>query len=52
MKFIIKPAMIKQWGWEIVARGFHNIAPTKESAINYLKDRYGHDVKYTIKEKA
>ena len=39
---------IRGLGYEITAKGFHNIAPSVESAINYLKDRYGADVKYRI----
>lgn len=50
MTFTIKKAKIAIWGWEIIAKNFHNIAPTKEAAINYLKDRYGHDVKYHVKD--
>lgn len=50
MTFTIKKAKIEQWGYEITARGFHNIAPTVEAAIMYLKDRYGCDVKYSIKK--
>lgn len=50
MRFTIKQAQIPAWGWEITARGYHNIAPTKEAAIRYLQDRYGHDVKYRVKE--
>lgn len=49
MEFIIKEAKIPAWGYEITAKGFHNIAPTIEAAIDYLKDRYGNDVKYTIR---
>lgn len=52
MTFKIKKSKISSWGYEITAAGFHNIAPTIESAVNYLKDRYGCDVKYIIvKEK-
>lgn len=50
MKFTIKKSSIPEWGYEITAKGFHNIAPTIESAVTYLKNRYGYDVKYTIKE--
>lgn len=50
MKFTIKKSKIPAWGYEITTtNGFHNIAPTIESAVNYLKDRYGYDVKYVIK---
>ena len=49
MKFTIKRAKIKNWGYEITAKGFHNIAPTIEIAVNYLIDRYGIDVVYEIK---
>lgn len=50
MIFTIKKARYEQWGYEITAKGFHNIAPTIEAAINYLKGRYGYDVKYRIKK--
>lgn len=50
MIFTIKKAKIKEWGYEITAKGFHNIAPTIEEAIKYLKGRYGYDVKYKIKD--
>lgn len=50
MVFTIKKAKIEAWGYEITAKHFHNIAPTKEAAIRYLQDRYGLDVKYKIKE--
>ena len=46
--FVIRKAKIEKWGYEITARGFHNIAPTVEAAVAYLKDRYGDDVKYRI----
>lgn len=49
MTFVIKKAKIPAWGYEITAKGFHNIAPSVESAINYLKARYGSSVKYTVK---
>ena len=48
MVFTIKPAHIPTWGYEITARGFHNIAPSVDAAINYLQSRYGWDVKYRI----
>ena len=49
MTFIIKKSRIPQWGYEITAKGFHNIAPSIEAAIMYLKNRYGYDVKYIVK---
>ena len=49
MTFVIKKAKIPAWGYEITAKGFHNIAPTIEAAVNYLKGRYGSSVKYTVK---
>lgn len=52
MIFTIKKSKIKAWGYEITARNFHNIAPTIDSAINHLKDRYGYDVKYRIRKEA
>ena len=49
MTFTIKESKIKGWGYEITTKqGFHNIAPSIETAVNYLKDRYGHDVKYKV----
>ena len=48
MVYKIKKSKYEAWGYEITAKGFHNIAPSVESAINYLKDRYGADVKYRI----
>ena len=48
--FTIQKAKIPAWGYEITAKGFHNIAPTVEAAVSYLKSRYGHDVKYRVKE--
>lgn len=50
MVFTIQKAKITAWGYEITAKGFHNIAPTVEAAISYLKGRYGWDVKYRVKE--
>lgn len=50
MTFTIKKAKIPAWGYEITAKGFHNIAPSVEAAVNYLQDRYGPDVKYRIKD--
>ena len=49
MVFTIKKSKIPQWGYEITAKGFHNIAPTVENAVNYLQDRFGPDVKYSVK---
>ena len=48
--FTIQKAKIPAWGYEITAKGFHNIAPTVEAAISYLKGRYGCNVKYRVKE--
>jgi len=50
MIFTIKKSRIPQWGYEITAKGFHNIAPTIESAIAYLVDRFGCNVQYRIKK--
>lgn len=50
MVFTIQKAKIPAWGYEITAKGFHNIAPIVEAAISYLKGRYGCDVKYRVKE--
>lgn len=49
MTYTIRKAKIPAWGYEITARGFHNIAPTAEAAVEYLKGRFGHDVKYIVK---
>lgn len=48
MVYTIKKSKIEVWGYEITAKGFHNIAPSVEIAIRYLKDRFGHDVKYRV----
>ena len=48
MTFKIKKARIPAWGYEITAKGFHNIAPSVEAAIGYLQGRFGGDVKYRI----
>lgn len=42
MTFAIKKA-------KITAKGFHNIAPTVEAAVSYLRGRFGADVKYKVK---
>lgn len=49
MTFTIKKAKIPSWGYEITAKGFHNIAPTVEAAVSYLQGRFGVDVKYKVK---
>ena len=41
MVFTIRKAKIPAWGYEITAKGFHNIAPSAEAAVDYLKGRYG-----------
>lgn len=51
MTYTIKKSQIAGWGYEITAKGFHNIAPTAEAAVKYLQARFGHDVKYRIREK-
>lgn len=48
--YTIKKSRIAAWGYEITAKGFHNVAPTVEAAVKYLQSRFGHDVKYRIKE--
>lgn len=48
MTFTIKKSKVPAWGYEITARGFHNIAPSVEAAVRYLQDRYGLDVKYCV----
>ncbi len=50
MTYTIKKSQVAGWGYEITAKGFHNIAPTVEAAIKYLQGRFGYDVKYRIKE--
>lgn len=49
MTYKIQKSSIPAWGYEITAKGFHNIAPSIDAAIRYLQDRYGMDVKYRIK---
>lgn len=48
--YIIRKAKIKQWGYEITCKNYHNIAPSVEAAINYLKDRYGSSVRYIVRK--
>lgn len=47
-EYSVKKARIPAWGYEITSKGFHNIAPTEEKAIDYLRWRFGHDVKIRI----
>ena len=49
MTFTIQKAKIPEWGYEITAKGFHNIAPSVEAAVDYLQGRFGADVKYKVK---
>ena len=49
MTYTIKKSKIAQWGYEITAKDFHNIAPSIEAAVSYLQGRFGHDVSYKIK---
>jgi hypothetical protein len=47
--FTIKKSKIEKWGYEITCGDwFHNTAPSADIAVNYLKDRFGHNVKYKI----
>ena len=46
--FTISKSKILKWGYEITARNYHNIFPTVDMAISYLKDYYGLGVKYRI----
>lgn len=48
--FTIKKARFPQWGYEITAKNYHNIAPSIEIAVRYLKDRFGNNVKIRIKK--
>ena len=48
--FTSKKARFPQWGYEITANNYHNIAPSIEIAVQYLKDRYGNSVKIRIKK--
>jgi len=50
MIFTIKKSKIEGWGYEITAKGFHNIAQSVEAAVRYLQGRYGYDVKYRVKD--
>ncbi len=50
MTYTITKSRVESWGYEITAKGFHNIAPTVETAIKYLQGRFGYDVKYRVKE--
>ena len=53
MIYTIKKSKVEGWGYEITAKSgsytFHNIAPSVEVAVWYLKDRFGSDVKIRIK---
>ena len=53
MIYTIKKSKVEGWGYEITAKSgsytFHNIAPSVEVAVRYLKDRFGSDVKIRIK---
>lgn len=49
MVFVIRKARIEKWGYEITARGFHNIAPTIDAAVSYIRRRFGGDVQIKIK---
>lgn len=49
MTFTIKKSKIPAWGYEITAKGFRNIAPSVEAAVDYLQGRFGADVKYKVK---
>ena len=46
--FTIIPAKIPAWRYEIIAKGYHNIAPSIDAAITLLKDRFGQNVKIRI----
>jgi len=48
--FTIKKSRIPQWGYEITAKNFHNIAPSEEAAKQYLQDRFGAGVKIRVKQ--
>lgn len=51
MKFVIRKARIPEWHWEIICGDwFHNIAATKESAVNYVRNRFGNEVIIIVKE--
>lgn len=50
MVFTIKKAKVEAWGYEITGKNFHNIAPSVESAKQYLVNRYGADVKIRIRK--
>ena len=51
MIYTIKKSSVPAWKYEITGSDghFHNTAPTVESAIDYLKDRFGLDVKIKVK---
>ena len=48
--YTIQKSKYSVWGYEITAERFHDIAPTVDAAIQYLKDRFGLRVKYRVKE--
>lgn len=48
--YLIRRSTVRHWGYEIVGKNLHLVAPTKEVAIYYLKTRFGSHVNYRIKE--
>ena len=50
MVYIIKQSKVRTWGYEIVAKGYHNIVPSIEDAIRLLQNRFGPDVKFRVKD--
>ena len=50
MTYTIKKSKIPAWGYEITAKGYHNIAPSIEIAVAYLQGRCGRDVHIIIKD--
>ena len=46
----IRRSTVRHWGYEIVGKNLHLVAPTKEASVRYLKSRFGSHVNYRIKE--
>lgn len=50
--FTIRPAKIPAWRYEIIGKNFHNIAPSEDAAIQYLRDRFGRSCRIRIMKEA
>lgn len=50
--FTVRPAKIPAWRYEIIGNNFHNIAPSEEAAVEYLRDRFGRSCRIRIIKEA